>query len=267
MATPAPSSGGTIAPCAFTLDVQWILDAIERVQSMVRRIRDFCNTALDHAERILRKLSGILSWFCWMPAGRFAKTVVDNACRVIRGAVNSIATIYDRIYEAMKGVLAPWQVRSAGRQIRDDLAPKCEQFASLVNQNNLASVTSWTGAAADLFGSSMDRQSDAATNVAEDAREFGESVESIGADGIVTTVTFISSLVIALAGLASAIIGMIGVPIGTVAGAAAAIGLVGAIISFIMVFVSVMMSINSQISSLQGAAGRVSGGQWPAARF
>lgn len=266
MAPLAPSSGGSIAPCAFTLDVQWILDAIEKVQSLVQRVKDFCNDALDHAERILRKLSGILSWFCWMPAGRFAKTVVDHACRLIRGAINTIATIYDKVYEAMKGVLAPWQVRSAGRAIRDDLAPKCEEFASMVDQHKLSSVATWTGSAADLFGSSMDRQSDAARSAAEDAREFGESVESIGAEGVTTTVTFISSLVIALAGLATAIIGMVGVPIGTAAGAAAAIGLVGAIISFIMVFVSTMMSINSQISSLDGAAGRVSEGAWPAAR-
>ena len=267
MAPIATSPSGTIAPCAFTLDVQWILDAVQRVQDLIGKVKDFCNTALDYAERVLQKLSGILSWFCWMPAGKFAKTVVDNACRVLRGAINTIATIYDRVYEAMKHVLAPWEVRSAGRQIRDVLAPKCEEFAGMVDQHNLASVNSWTGSAADAFGSTMDRQTDAAADAAADARDFGDAVESIGAEGVSTTVTFISSLLVALAGLATAIIGMIGVPIGTVAGAAAAVGLVSAIISFIMVFVTVMMDINGQVGDLIGAGGRISGGQWPRARF
>lgn len=253
------------AACAFTLDVQWIIDAIERVQSLIGRVKDLANSALDAADRILRKLSGILDWFCWMPAGKFAKAVVDNACRVLKGAINTIATIYDRVYEAMKHVLAPWEVRSAGQQIRDQLAPKCEEFARALDVGHLKSVRTWTGSAADLFRSSIERQSDTARSVAEDARGFGEDVHQIGADGVSTTVTFIASLIGAIIGLITAIIGMVGVPIGTVAGAAAAIGLVGAIITFIMVFVTAMMAINRQVSDLKGARGRVSGGEWPTA--
>lgn len=255
----------TTAACAFTLDVQWIIDAVERVQSLIGRVKDLANSALDAADRILRKLSGILSWFCWMPAGKFAKSVVDNACRVLKAAINRIATIYDRVLESMKHVLAPWEVRSAGQQIRDQLAPKCEEFARALEVENLKSVRTWTGTASDLFRTSMERQADTARNVAEDARTFGEDVHKIGADGVTATVTFISSLIAAIIGLITAIIGMVGVPIGTVAGAAAAIGLVGAIITFIMVFVTVMMAINGQVSELKGAAGRVSGGEWPSA--
>lgn len=262
MASPMPT---TIAPCAFTLDVQWILDAVQRVQDLLGRVRDICNTALNTARKILNKLSGILSWFCWMPAGKFAKKVVDAACRAIQNTVDNVTRIHQRVLEVMKHTLAPWEVRSAGRSIRDDLAPKCEQFAAMVDRQHLKSLRSWDGPASQAFFTTIDRQGDAARNVAEDARGFGESVHQIGADGVSTTVTFVSSLVAAIIGLITAIIGMIGVPVGTVAGAAAAIGLVGAILAFVMVFVTAMMAINRQVSDLSGAAGRVSGGQWPQA--
>lgn len=256
-----------VAPCAFQLDVQWILDAIDKVQTIIEKVRSFTVNILDQAEKILQKLSGILSWFCWMPLGKFAKTVVDNACRVIRGAVNTIAKIYDRVAEAMKHVLAPWEVRSAGAEIRDKLAPKCAEFADAVHKGNLKSVTTWTGAASELFQSSIDRQHQTANDAADGAREFGETVNKIGADGVTTTVTFITALISAIGGIIAAIIKMAAVPVGTPIGAALIMGLVGAIFTYIMVYVNAMLGIIKQSSELNNAASRVSGAEWPKARI
>lgn len=260
------SSVPTMEACAFQLDVQWILDIVDNVQKMIEKVKNFCHTVLDKAEKILDKLSGILSWFCWMPAGKFAKTVVDNACGVLRRAVDTIATIYDRTYEAMKHVLAPWEVRSAGEQLRDQLAPKCADFAMALHPGNLKSAgVSWTGPAAEKFSATMDRQHTHATDVADAAKEFGEAVQKIGADGVTTTVTFITSLVTAIAGIIIAVIELAAVPVGTAIGAAQIFGLVAAILTYIMVYVSAMMGIISQVSEMNNAASSVTGAQWPQA--
>lgn len=261
-ATSAPS----IEACSFRLDVQWILDIVDNVQKMIEKVRNLCHQVLDKAEKILQKLSGILTWFCWMPAGKFAKTVVDNACKVLRRAVDTIARIYDRVSESMKHVLAPWEVRSAGEQLRDQLAPKCADFAMTLHPGNLKSAgTSWTGPAAEKFTATMDRQYDHANTVAEAAKKFGESVQKIGADGVTTTVTFVTSLVVAIGGIIAGIIEMAAVPVGTAIGAAQVIGLVGAIFGYIMVYVKAMMGIIQQVSEMNNAASSVPGSQWPQA--
>lgn len=260
------SSVPTIEPCAFQLDVQWILDIIDNVQKMIEKVKTFCHSVLDKAAKILDKLSGILSWFCWMPAGKFAKTVVDNACQVLRRAVDTIATIYDRTYEAMKHVLAPWEVRSAGEQLRDQVAPKCADFAMALHPGNLKSAgVTWTGPAAEKFTATMDRQYNHANDVAEGAKAFGEAVQKIGADGVTTTVTFVTSLVTAIAGIIIAIIEMAAVPVGTAIGAAQILGLVAAILTYIMVYVSAMMGIINQVSEMNNAASAVTGAPWPQA--
>lgn len=264
----AGASVPTIDACSFQLDVQWILDIIDTVQRLIEKVRNFCHQVLDKAEKILDKLSGILSWFCWMPAGKFAKTVVDNACKVLRRAVDTIATIYDRIYEAMKHVLAPWEVRSAGEQLRDQLAPKCADFAMTLHPGNLKSAgVTWTGPAAEKFTATMDRQYNHANDVAEAAKAFGEAVQKIGAEGVKTTVTFVTSLVTAIGGIIAGIIELAAVPVGTAIGAAQILGLVGAIFGYIMVYVNAMMGIIQQVSDMKNAASSVPGAQWPQATF
>lgn len=260
-------SGAAIAPCAFQLDVQWIIDIIDRIQSLVKKVARVADNVLAKAEKILRKLSGILSWFCWLPLGKFAKTVVEHACKLIRMAVRVMSRIYDRILEAMKHVLAPWEVRSAGEQIRDDLAPKCADFAQMVHAGNLKSTTSWTGKAAELFQISMERQYTTANDVATGAKEFGTTVQEIGANGVSTTVTFVTSLITAIAGIIAGALEMAAVPVGTPIGAAQIMGLVAAIFTYIMVYVTAMLDIIKQSSALNQAASKVQGGQWPKARL
>lgn len=262
--TSGGASASAIQACSFQLDVQWILDIVDNVQKMIEKVRNLCHQVLDKAEKILQKLSGILTWFCWMPAGKFAKTVVDNACRVLRRAVDTIAKIYDRVYEAMKHVLAPWEVRSAGEQLRDQLAPKCADFAMAVHPGNLKSMgVTWTGSAAEQHLAHMNRQYDHANTVAEAAKQFGEAVQKIGAEGVKTTVTFVTSLVVAIGGIIAGIIELAAVPVGTAIGAAQIMGLVGAIFGYIMVYVKAMMAIIQQVSEMNNAASAVPGSQWP----
>jgi len=74
MTSPALATAG----CAFTLDVQWILDIVDRVKKTVERISQVVNKVLDVARRFLKALSGILDWFCWVPGlGKFAKSFVE----------------------------------------------------------------------------------------------------------------------------------------------------------------------------------------------
>lgn len=266
MAEGGGGGGAAIAPCAFQLDVQWIIDIIDRVQSLVKKVAKVADGTLRTAERILSKLSGILSWFCWMPLGKFAKTVVEHAAKLMRRAVATMAKIYDRVLEAMKHVLAPWEVRSAGEQIRDQLAPKCADFAEMVHAGNLKSTTTWTGKAAELFQHSLDRQFTTANDVATGAKEFGTTVQQIGADGVTATVTFVTSLVTAIAGIIAAALEMAAVPVGTPIGAAQIFGLVAAIFTYIMVYVKAMLAIIQQSNELNQAASKVQGGQWPKAR-
>lgn len=257
----------TIAPCAFRLDVQWIIDIVDRIQSIISKVETVARNVLGKAQRILDKLGGILTWFCWMPMGKFAKSFVERMCWLIDKAIAAMSTIYRHVLEAMKHVLAPWEVRSAGEQIRDQLAPKCADFAQMLHPGNLKSSTSWTGNSADAFRSALTRQFDTGQDVAEAAGAFGETVQRIGADGVSTTVTFVTKLVTALLGLITAAVSMAAVPVGTAAGAAAVMGLVAAILTYIAVYVNAMMGIIRQSSERGNAASSVPGGQWPAARI
>lgn len=259
--------GSTIAPCAFQLDVQWILDIIDRVQSAISKVEQVARNVLTTAGEILGKLSGILTWFCWLPGGKFAVDFVKRMCWLIEKVVGVMAKIYNSVLEVMKHVLAPWEVRSAGQQIRDDLAPKCASFADMLHVGHLRSGSSWTGDAADLFRQTLGRQQEAGQDVANAAKAFGQKVQEIGADGVTTTVTFVTKLITTIGALIVAALAMVAAPpVSTAAGAAAAIGLVGAILSYIMVYVNAMMGIIRQSSELGNAASAIPGGQWPTAR-
>lgn len=255
---------GRITACAFQLDVQWIIDAIERTQEMLKKVRDVVSKVLQVAQQILDKVAGILEWFCWIGGVKTAVEAVKKACALIDKAVGVIATIYDKIYEAMKHVLAPWEVRSAGEQIRDDLAPKCEDFATMLEDSNFKSKGSWTGDAAESFRASIARQQEAANQAATDAKDFGTKVQEIGAKGVETTITFVTELILAIIGIIQAVITMAAVPAGTAIGAAEIFGLVGAIITFVTVFITAMTQIIQQSSELGNAGSSVNGGRWPA---
>lgn len=258
---------GAIAPCAFRLDVQWILDIVDKIQTIITKVETVARNVLAKAQKVLDKLGGILSWFCWMPGGKFAKDFVERMCWLIDKAVAAISRIYGAVLEAMKHVLAPWEVRSAGEQIRDDLAPKYADFSQMLHPGNLRSASSWTGSAAEAFRSSLQRQFDTSQEVAGAAKAFGAKVQEIGADGVKTTVTFTTGLVTAIGGIIASALSMAAIPVGTAVGAGAVIGLVAKVFALIMVYVTAMMQIIRQSSELGNAASSVPGGQWPVARI
>ncbi|NHB84490.1 hypothetical protein G7085_07390 [Tessaracoccus sp. HDW20] len=263
MTSPALATGG----CAFTLDVQWILDIVDRVKKTVERISQVVNQVLDVARRFLKALSGILDWFCWVPGlGKFAKSFVERACRIIQSTVNVINRGIQGTLEVFKHVLAPWEVRSAGKSIVDQLVPKCEAFALQYELGRLRSAGSWSGEASSSFFSSLTAQQDAAARVADGARKFGEAVHEMGAKGVETTVNFVTQYITAAVGVIISVLEMAAVPVGTALGAAQIVGLIAAIISYVMVWINAMASMISSMNTMSNAANQaVPGGAWPKA--
>lgn len=259
------SAGRSIAPCSFQLDVQWILDIVDKVQSIISKVETVAANVLGWAQKVLDSLGGILGAICSFGPLKFAKDYVKAMCQLVIRAVSIIARIYNAVLEVSKHVLAPWEVRSAGEQIRDDLAPKCAEFSQMLHPGNLKSARSWSGASAEAFGGTLTTQHDTSRDVADAAREFGTTVQEIGADGVQTTITFVTKLVIAIGGIITAALAMAAIPVGTAVGASAVIGLVSAVFTYIMVYVTAMMGIIQQSSALGNAASNVPGGKWPTA--
>lgn len=263
MSSIAPATGG----CAFTLDVQWILDIVDRVQKVAGDINRTVQNVLGVAQKCLEALSGILDWFCWIPGvGKFAKSVVEHACNVIKNTVSFITRAIQTSLEVFKHVLAPWEVRSAGKSIADELAPKCQEFALRYEKGRFKSVETWTGEAADSFFSSIAAQQEAAKSTADGAKAFGDAVHEMGAKGVEITVTFVTQYITAAVGIITAALEMAAVPVGTAIGAAQIIGLIGAIIAYVMVWVNAMLGMISSMSTMSNAAHQaVPGGAWPVA--
>lgn len=257
-------SGSTIAPCAFQLDVQWILDMVDRIKEIITKVEQVATNVLQWAHKVLDTISGF--WGSVLFGGiPFAKDFVIAMCKLVEKAVSFIAKIYNGVLEVSKHVLAPWEVRSAGEQIRDDLAPKCAEFSQMLHPGNLKSASSWTGASSEAFRNSLTTQFDTSKDVADAAKEFGSTVQEIGADGVKTTISFCTKLVTAIGGIITAATAMAAIPVGTAVGAATVMGLVSAVIAYIMVYVNAMMEIIQQSSALGNAASTVPGGQWPTA--
>lgn len=257
----------TTGGCAFTLDVQWILDAIDKIKSFVGRIEEVMRAVVNTASRFLASLSGIAGLFCWIPGiGKFLKKAIEQAARIIDKTAQIVSQGIQKQLEIMKHLLAPWEVRSAGRSIADELAPKCDAFAQQYQSGHLKSVQTWTGAAAGAFFGAIDSQHKAAVTTAEGAKKFGDAVHELGAKGVETTVNFITQYVTAAIGIIQAALTMAAIPVGTAIGAAEIVGLVSAILAFIMVWVNAMLSMISSMSAMENAAHQaVPGGQWPKA--
>ena len=270
---PSLRAAGTRAPvsssgaCAFELDIQWILDAIDRLSNGFKTVGNHIERAMNIAADFLSALGGIVDLFCWIPGvGKFAKDVVAAACRLIATVQKHVHHGIAEVLQLSKHLLAPWEIRSAGKSISDTLAPKCEEFAQHLHQGYLKSAQSWTGAASEAFFTSYEGQYQAALDTATGAKEFGDAIHQLGQEGVTTTITFITELLLAGIGLVQAIITMCAVPVGTPIGAAEILGLVSAIIGFIMVWVNAMISMIQQMSAAENAAhGAVPGGEWPKA--
>ena len=252
--------------CSFTLDVQWILDAIDKVQSFVRKVGQKMEWAANKAADFLRAIGGIVDWFCWVPGiGKVAKKAIEHAVRLIGRVHRAVAEGLARLMEIGKHALAPWEVRSAGKSIADELAPKCEQWALMLHKGRLITAESWQGEAKEAFFASWEAQAKAAEETAKGAKQFGDAVHKMGADGVNITVTFITELVTALIGVIQAVITLAAIPVGTAIGAAEILGLVGAIIAYFAVWINGMMKLLKSMSEMENAAHQAIPATWPKA--
>lgn len=259
--------GGGGGACSFTLDVQWILDAIDKVKNFVRKIENAMRNVANKAARFVEKLSGIAGLFCWVPGvGKFLKKAIRQAAEIIDQAIQIVSRGLQAQLEIMKHLLAPWEVRSAGKSIADELAPKCDEFALQYQKGHFKSVETWTGAASEAFFKAIDKQQEAAESTAEGAKKFGDAVHQMGAKGVEITVNFITQYITAAVGIIQAALTMAAIPVGTAIGAAEIIALIGAILTYIMVWVNAMLGMITSMVEMENAAHQaVPGGQWPKA--
>ena len=258
---------GRTGGCAFTLDVQWILDVVDRVKQVVERIGRTVQQVVRIAQKILGALGGIADLFCWMPGiGKVLKSAVEHACKIIDRTVGFITKGINTSLEVFKHVLAPWEVRSAGKSIADELAPKCQTFALQYQRGHFKSAETWTGDASDAFFASIKVQEEAADSTAKGAKAFGDAVHEMGAKGVDVTVTFVTQYITTAIGVIVAALEMAAVPVGTAIGAAQVIGLITKIIAYVMTWINAMIGLITSMVTMENAAHQaVPGGTWPPA--
>jgi hypothetical protein len=204
----------------------------------------------------------VLSWFPDFLIPPFIKVLIRKGLDLLGKVAQKAYQLEARVVSTLKQLLGPWEIRSAGQNIVEGLAPKTSQFADSMQKSQLASSRSWQSDAVHFFHA-VDRQHEAATGAAEATKTFGTSVKSLGDQAVSTTVSFITDYVSSVAQIVIAAVGLPTV-FGTPAAATAIIGLAGKIIAALVVLVKSAMSIAQQARSFATtAAGAVPGGKWP----
>jgi len=250
----------TIQPCSFTLDVEWARSIIDRLSQGLERIGSAIRKGIEMFSKGVQK---VLSWFPDFLIPPFIKVLIRKGLDLLGKVAQKAYQLEARVVSTLKQLLGPWEIRSAGQNIVEGLAPKTSQFADSMQKSQLASSRSWQSDAASDFFHAVDRQHEAATGAAEATKTFGTSVKSLGDQAVSTTVSFITDYVSSVAQIVIAAVGLPTV-FGTPAAATAIIGLAGKIIAALVVLVKSAMSIAQQARSFATtAAGAVPGGKWP----
>lgn len=256
----------SVTACSFELDVQWILDLIDKISEALRTIGDGVRTAFNIVADVLaalRKITGLIAWIPFV--GDMTKEAVEWACRKAGEALDWTLNLHADVLQFTKNALAPWEIRSAGRQINSQIVPQAREFAESLNPANLASTQTWEGQAADRFLAAATRQYDFALDLTAGTEHFGQVVEQMGDEGVKSTIEFGSGLVKATASLIQAIIKVWAVPVGTAVAAKDIIELVIAIVEMITVWVEMIQAVLSQTAQLKAAANEAAPtSQWPA---
>lgn len=259
---PVPSTQA----CSFELDVQWILDIIDKVSDFLRKVGDAAKKVFDIIGKVLEKLSGILDWFCWIPGiGKMAKKAVDWACEKAGDAAKFVFNLQADLLQFCKNGLAPWEIKSAGEQINSQIIPRMQEFTDALSSENFSSNKSWKGIAADRFRAAAERQHDYATQVLEGATELGNTVQEMGEKGVEATKKFVKNFFKAAVSLVSAIYKLWQVPVGTALAAKDVFSLVKAILQMVKVWVEMIIAVVIQTVKIRKAAQNAApDGQWPA---
>ncbi len=260
------NGSSAVQACAFQLDVQWILDIIDQVSEFLRGLGKAVNTVFDAIGQVLEVLSTIADWFAWVPGiGEMAKSAIKSACDIAGDAAETVANIQAGVLQFCKNALAPWEIRSAGEQINEQIVPAATAFAQALDPSNLASNASWEGVAAERFRANAAKQHQYAQRLQEGTAEFGATVQEMGEAGVQATIDFVKGFFKAAVALYKAIAKLWAVPVGTAIAAADVIQLVMAIISMVKVWVEAIMAIRSQTGAIRDAAGSAAPtSQWPA---
>lgn len=253
--------------CDFTLDVSWIVDLLDRLQEKLGRVSDYIQKAKGIAQKILDKMGGFLDVLYKIPGvGSFAKDKIERIVNWLFSAADLIVRGLNKLAELAQQALAPWEVRSAGRSIVNQLVPKCESFAAEFEPGNLKSSSTWTGDAATSFLDAYARQGKAAQDTAQAAALFGQAVKRMGDDGVQTTKDLALDLAEHAAKIISQGVRLLSVPVGTVTAAIRIIDLVRNVVALIQAWQRHMRDVARQTADMAAAtASVVAGGEWPKA--
>ncbi len=254
------SSAATIQPCSFALDCEWARTIIDKLSKGLERIGKAVRRGIEMFSNGVEKF---LKWFPDFLIPAWAKRLIKKALDFLAKVVEKVYQLEAKVVATMKQLLGPWQIRSAGQNILDCLAPKTSEFADQLQKSQFVSTRTWQSDAATDFRHALDRQHDAAKGAAEATKKFGTAVKTLGDDAVKTTLSFIADYISSVVGIVVAAVGLPTV-VGTAPSAAAIIGLIGKIIAAIMVLVKTAISIASQASSFSTtASSAVPGGSWP----
>ncbi len=250
----------SIQPCSFALDCEWARSIIDRISKGLERVAKAVRRGIDLFSNGVNKF---LSWFPDFLIPQWAKNLIKKALALLGKVVQKVMQLEAKAIALMKHLLAPWQIKSAGQNILDCLAPKTHTFADALQKSQLVTARTWQSDASRDFFHAVDRQHDAGKGAAEATKKFGTGVKSLGDEAVKTTMSFIADYVTSVVGIVVAAVGLPTV-VGTAPSAGAIIALVGKIISAIMVLVKTAISIAGQADSFATtAAGAVPGGSWP----
>ncbi len=258
-ATPTSGEG-----CSFELDVQWILDAVDKVSEFLRNMGEAVNKVFDIIGEVLHTLAGIAECFAWVPGlGKMAKTAIRWACDKAGDAAEFCYNLEADLLQFCKNALAPWEIRSAGKGITEQIVPREGQLTEEFGRDQFSSDDSWKGKAADRFRTNLDAQHAFSEAVQRGVEEFGSCVKEMGDEGVKATMQFVIGFIKASISLIRAIAKLWAVPVGTAIAAKDVIKLVFAIIKMVKVWVKLMLAIAQQASQLEAAAEHAApGDEW-----
>lgn len=266
LAASAVGGSPSVQACSFELDVQWILDIIDKISDFLRKVGEAVNIGFDIIGEVLSTLGTIADWFAWVPGiGKMAKDAIKSACDLAGDALETVFNIRAEIVQFCANALAPWEIRSAGRQINEQIVPQSQAFTDSLEPGKFSSNSTWKGKAAEKFRTNAQAQHSFATTLAQGTEDFGRTVEDMGEAGVKATLDFVKNFIKAAISLGKAIAKVWQVPVGTAVATKDVIQLVIAILNMVKVWVKAIMAIVKQVSEIKSAAeGAAPSSSWPA---
>ena len=253
-----------VQACSFELDVQNILDIIDKIAGFLNNVTSGAKQAIEMIKKVLDAMSGIVGAIARFFGIDYDKTVVASVCDGATAALDGISALVNAVSNFCKNATAPWQIRSAGRSINEQIVPQAQDFTESLGGQNFQSNSNWTGVAAERFRTNIQSQSEFATTLQENTSEFGQVVEQMGEEGVKTTVEFVKGFIKAAISLGKAIYKLWQVPVGTAIATKDIIALIKAIIEMVKVWVTAIRALLSQIQQLKAAAEAAApSNEWP----